>query len=119
MLANPTTIRQAKGGNRIRQIAEQVYTKNHKEAMLQLRMERAGGEGGFFPQAGTNLTARRGTRLYDQDSPSEESRSQDPWERLSDIGLRQRSGRRSDPSGARRTILQQFLPPDNRTLDIL
>ena len=109
MLANASAIRQAKADDRIREIADQVYTKNHREAMLQLRMERAGGEGGFFPQAGTNLTARRGTRLYDQGSPSEESRSNE--EAVAAFGMRQRSSRRSDPSGLRRTLI-----PDHRTL---
>ena len=104
---------------KMRRIATQVYAKNYATTMLQLGMERGGGEGGFFPQVGTNLTAnvseRRGTIAYGMGSPSEETSEESPWERVAGFGLRQRKGRQSDPTQTRRTLLPQFMPTDFRT----
>ena len=40
----------------IRRIAQSVYDKQRAHLMASLNLERGGTEGGFFPQAGTNLT---------------------------------------------------------------
>ena len=78
MLANAQTIRQAKADMRleplIKKVASNLYARNSATTMLQLGMEKGGGEGGFFLQGGTNLTARIGTRAYNQSTPSEKFR---------------------------------------------
>ena len=44
------------GNSRMRRIAQNVYDKQRAHLMASLNLERDGTEGGFFPQAGTNLT---------------------------------------------------------------
>ena len=44
------------GEGRIRRIAQNVYDQQRAHLMAVINLERGGTEGGFFPQAGTNLT---------------------------------------------------------------
>ena len=99
----------------IQKVASNVYARNYATNMLQLGMERGGGEGRFVPQVGTNLTARSGTRVFDQSTPSEGYRTGDAWDAGAGIGMQQKRGSRSDPAQLRRSLLPAFLPSDSRT----
>ena len=48
--------RTKQGEGNIRRIAKSVYDQQRAHLMAALNLERGGTEGGFFPQAGTNLT---------------------------------------------------------------